>query len=67
VALRTTCIKNVRFKVIKIITGCEYVGYFYHSENLNWDKKTLTGHGLDIAGLCNGFFGIGEYNLMKVF
>jgi len=28
VALRTTCIKNVKFKIIKIRTGCEYLGYF---------------------------------------
>jgi len=30
VVLRITCIKNVKFKIIKITTG-EYVGYFYHS------------------------------------
>jgi len=41
VALRTTCIKNVKFKVIKIRTGCQYVGYFYYSENLNWVHKTF--------------------------
>jgi len=41
VALRTTCIKNVKFKIIKIRTGCEYVGYFYHSENLNWATKNF--------------------------
>jgi len=35
-ALRTTCVKNVKFKVIKIRTGCQYVGYFSCSENLNW-------------------------------
>jgi len=29
VALRTTCIKNVKFKTIKIRSGCQYVGYFY--------------------------------------
>jgi len=27
VALRTTCIKNVKFKIFKIRTGCQYVGY----------------------------------------
>jgi len=36
VALRTTCIKNDKFKIITIRTGCEYVGYFYYSKNLNW-------------------------------
>jgi len=36
VALRTTRIKNVKFKIIKIRAGCQYVGYFYYSENLNW-------------------------------
>jgi len=35
-ALKTTCIKNVRFKIIEISTGshCRYVGYFYYNENL---------------------------------
>jgi len=36
VFLRTTCIKNVKFKIIEIRTGCQYVGYFYYSQNLNW-------------------------------
>jgi len=31
--LRTICIKNVKFKIITIRTGCQYVGYFYYSEN----------------------------------
>jgi len=38
-ALRTTCIKNVKFKIKKTRTGCQYVGYFYHSENLNWASE----------------------------
>jgi len=36
VALETTCIKNVKFKIIKIRTGFQLIGYFYYSENLNW-------------------------------
>jgi len=55
VALRTTCIKNVKFKIIKIRTSCQYIGYFYYSENLNWATQNLrlghmrpTGLGLDI-------------------
>jgi len=36
VALKTTCIKNIKFKIIKIRTGCQYIGYFCCSENLNW-------------------------------
>jgi len=36
VTLTTTCIKNVKFKIIKIRTGYQYVGYFYYSEILNW-------------------------------
>jgi len=28
VALRTTCIKNVKFKIIELRTGCHYGGYF---------------------------------------
>ena len=59
VALRTTCIKNVKFKIIiKIRIGCQYVGYFYYSQNLNWAAQNLwlgrmrpEGRGLDIADL----------------
>jgi len=36
VVLRTTCTKNVKLKIIKTRTGCQYVGYFYYSKNLNW-------------------------------
>jgi len=36
VALRTYCIKNVKFKMIKIKIGCHYMGCFYYNENLNW-------------------------------
>jgi len=36
VALRTTCIKNVKVKIFKIRTSCQYVQYFYRGENLNW-------------------------------
>jgi len=36
VALRTTCIKTVKSKSIKIRKSCQYVGYFYYSDNLNW-------------------------------
>jgi len=28
VALKPTCIKNVKFKIFKVSTGCQYVGYF---------------------------------------
>jgi len=56
VALRTTCINNVKFKIIKIRTGCQYVGYFYYSEKLIWAARNLrlghmrpVGRGLDIA------------------
>jgi len=35
-ALRSTSIKNVKFKIIKSRTGCQYVGYFYSSVKLNW-------------------------------
>jgi len=36
VALRTTCNRNVKFKIIKIRTGCQYVRCFYFGENPNW-------------------------------
>jgi len=46
VALKTTCIKNVKFKIIKIRTGCQY------GEHLNWAAQNLRlGRGLDIAAL----------------
>jgi len=41
VALRTTCIHNIKFKIIKLRTGCEYVEYFYCSENLSWTAQTF--------------------------
>ena len=36
VALRTTCMKNVKFKIIKNRKDCQYVGYLYYNGNLNW-------------------------------
>ena len=48
VALRTTYIQNVKFKVIKVRTCCQYVGYLYHSETLNWPHAA---RGLDTAAL----------------
>jgi len=41
VALRTTYINIVKFKIIKLRTGCEHVVYFYCSENLNWAAQTF--------------------------
>jgi len=35
-ARRTTCIKYVKFT---IITDCQYVGYLYYIENLNWTAQ----------------------------
>ena len=47
-----TYIKNVKFKVIKIRKGSQYVRYFNYSANLNWAAQNLRlGRGLDIAGL----------------
>jgi len=52
VVLKMTCIKDVKFKIVKIRTGCQYIGYSYYSKNLNWAAQNLRlGHGLDIAGL----------------
>jgi len=52
VALKATYIKNVKFKIIKTKTDCQYVGYFCYSENLNWAaQNTRKGRGLDMAGL----------------
>jgi len=36
VALTTTYIKNVKFKIVKIKTGYQHVGYLYYGESLNW-------------------------------
>jgi len=41
VALKTTCIKNVKFKIIKIRTDCQYIGYFYYSKSLDWASQNL--------------------------
>jgi len=40
-ALKTTCIKKVKFKIIKIRTGCQHIGYFYYRENLNWAAQNF--------------------------
>jgi len=47
-ALSTTCIKNVKFKIIKIRISCQYVGCFYYSKDINW---AACGPRLDIAVL----------------
>jgi len=39
VVLRNTRIKNVKFKIIKTRKGCQYVGHFYYSQNLNWASR----------------------------
>jgi len=52
VTLRITYVKNVKFKIVKIKTGCQYIGYFYYTENLNWAAQHLRlGRGLDIFAL----------------
>jgi len=38
VALRTTCIKNIRFKIIKVRTCC-HVDYLYYGVTLNWAAR----------------------------
>jgi len=44
-ALGAICIQNVKFKIIKIKTGCQYtyicVGYFYNRKDLNWASQAL--------------------------
>jgi len=39
-ALRTTCIKNVKFKIFKIRAVYQYMDYLSYSENLNWAAQT---------------------------
>jgi len=43
---------NSRF--VKVRTSCQYVGFFYYSENLNWAaQNTRLGSWLDIAELVS--------------
>jgi len=58
VALRTTCIKNVKFKIIKTRTRCQYVGYFYYSENPNWAAQNPQLGRMDMAGLASNTTGL---------
>jgi len=52
----TISIKNVKIKIIKIRTGCQYASYLHYSENLNRAAQNLRlGRGLDIAALEQGF------------
>jgi len=52
VALRTTCKKNVKFKILEIRTSCQYIKYVYYRENLNWAAQDLRlGLRLDISAL----------------
>jgi len=56
VAIRTTCIKNVKLKIIKIRTGCQYVRCLYYSEKVNLVAQNLRlGRGLDIADVNDHF------------
>jgi len=51
-ALKTTCIKNIIFKIIKIKIVCQYIGNFYYCKNLKWAAQNLQlGRGLGIAAL----------------
>jgi len=54
-ALKTTCIKNVNFKLIKIRIGCQYIGYSATPKTKLGGTKPSTrlhaAHGLDMADL----------------
>jgi len=57
VALKTTCIKNVKFKIIKT-RNVSLQDTFHYSENLIWAAQNPRlgrmrpgGRGLDVAGL----------------
>ena len=41
VALKAICIKHVTLKIVKIRTGCQYIGYFNSNENLNCTAKNF--------------------------
>jgi len=50
---------------IKIRTCCQYVGYIYYSENLNWAAQNpRLGCGLDIAVLSHRF--MSQYQIARV-
>jgi len=50
VAMRTTCIKNVKFTIMKIRPGWQYVANLCYSKNLNWAAQNLwLGRGLGTA------------------
>jgi len=52
VALKTTCVKKVKFKIIKTRIGGQNIGYFHYSENPNRaPQNSRLGRGLDIADL----------------
>ena len=57
VALKTTCVQNVKLKIIKMKTGCQYayiyVGYFYYRTKLSTGLHAA--RRLDVAGLNVGF------------
>jgi len=55
VGLKTTCIKNVKFKIVKTRTGCKYRILLLQRKPKLGRTKRLTGphagSGLDIAGM----------------
>jgi len=53
VVLRTTCIKNVKFEIINIRTGCQYLGYLYCKENIRLGSMRPDSCRLDIADLAS--------------
>jgi len=60
VALRTTCTKNVKLKIIKIRTGCQHVLPPQQKPNLDCTKpstRSHVAHGLDIAVITLQIFG----------
>jgi len=50
VTLKTTCIKNVKFDIIKIRASCQYIGILLLQRKRKLGRKK-TSTGLDIAGL----------------
>ena len=54
VALKTTCIKKVKFNIIKIRTGCQYIGHFLQRKPKLGRTKPSTGPrvGHSCIGVC---------------
>jgi len=54
VALRSTCIRNIKFKISKVGIGCQYVGYLYYirKPKLGYTKPLTGPHAAYRLDIC---------------